>query len=95
MAERKKLNLEPGRKYKGVGYVNEYGEMNFTPYQVGTKKNGLKVVKEGDNFSLYESINTIQVRVCIERTNSMTKLEKVTLLMKAFSNACVELKKYL
>lgn len=92
---KQKLTLEPGKKYKGVGFVNEYGEMQFTPYQQGTRNNALKVVTEGQNYSLYESGNLIQVRVSIKKERTMGKLEKVMSLMNAFQKACLELKKYL
>lgn len=32
-----KINLEPGRKYRGSGWVNQYGEMFFRPEQKGGK----------------------------------------------------------
>lgn len=92
---RQKIELIPGKKYKGVGYINEYGQMQFDPYQQGTRNNALKVVKEGANYSLYESVNILQVRVSIQKSHDMGKLEKVMALMKAFQGACVELRKYL
>lgn len=92
---KQKLTLEPGKKYKGVGFINEYGEMQFTPYQQGTRTNALKIVTECNDFSLYQSANLIQVRVTIKKDRQKGKLEQVMELMKAFQNACLELKKYL
>lgn len=89
---RKKLTLEPGRKYKGVGWVNEYGQSFFEAYQKSDSPNSMKLIKESETFSLYESGNYLKVAVKIEKSSD--KFEMIKTFMTAFQLACVELKNY-
>ena len=56
-----KLTLEQGRKYRGWAWLNEYGQIHFTPQQKGTRPGNLKLVMEHDDFSLYESKTLFKV----------------------------------
>lgn len=89
---RKKLCLEPGKKYKGVGWVNEYGQSFFEAYQKSESPNSMKLIKETEVFSLYESGNFLKVAVKIEK--NAEKFEMIRTFMNAFQLACVELKNY-
>lgn len=89
---RKKMTLIPGKRYKGVGWLNEYGQVGFEPYQKAEKSRGMKVVKETDSFTLYESINCIKISVKIEK--SKDKWEMVRGFMDAFTLAAKEVKNY-
>ena len=62
-----KINLEPGRKYRGSGWVNQYGEMFFRPEQKGAKPGNLHLVMEHETFSLYESARMWKVTVKFEK----------------------------
>lgn len=55
------LQLEPGKKYRGTGWVNKYGEMHFRPQQKGSKPQNLHVIMEHEYFSIYESENIFKV----------------------------------
>lgn len=89
---RKKMTLVPGKKYKGVGGITEYGETFFNPYQRREQPNNMKLVKEKDNFSLYESGNYLKISVKIKKNSD--KFEMIKTFMKVFQDACVELKNY-
>lgn len=89
---RQKMKLQEGVKYKGVGWINEYGQTFFEAYQKGQKPNNMKLVKETEVFSLYESGNFLKIAVKIEKKTD--KFEMIRTFMKAFQDACVELKKY-
>lgn len=89
---RKKMTLVPGKKYKGVGWVNEYGQHYFEAYQKSESPNNMKLVKETESFSLYESGNFLKIAVKIEKNSD--KFEMVKTFMSAFQNACVEIKNY-
>lgn len=56
-----KLTLEQGRKYRGWAWLNEYGQIQFTPQQKGTKPGNFKLVLEHEDFSLYESKKLFKV----------------------------------
>ena len=57
----KKLKMEPGRKYRGTAWINEYGEIQFRPEQKGTKPNNMSVVLEHEEFTIYESKDLFKV----------------------------------
>lgn len=89
---RKKIDLVPGVKYRGTGCITEYGEFDFVPEQKGTKPNNMKLVKETDDFSLYESKDFVKVTVKIPKVTKKTEL--ISKFMKSFTNAVLELKNY-
>lgn len=64
-----KLQLEPGRKYRGSAWLNEYGEIQFRPEQKGSKPGNLKLVVENEMFSLYESKKKMKVMMNFEKSN--------------------------
>ena len=51
----KKLELKPGVTYRGSAILNEYGQVQFTAYQQGTKPSNLHTVLETPFFKLSES----------------------------------------
>ena len=83
------MNLEPGVKYRGTGWVNEYGEFQFTPEQKGSKPSNLKIVHQDGDFVIYESAHLWQVKVNFKKTDIDT-----TKFMAIFSAACGKLLKY-
>ena len=85
-----KMNLEPGVKYRGTGWINEYGEFQFQPEQKGSKPSNLKIVHQEGDFVIYESAHLWQVKVNLKKTmiNSLQ-------LMQIFSSACGMLYKYI
>ena len=84
-----KMNLEPGVKYRGTGWVNEYGEFQFQPEQKGSKPNNLKIVCQESDFVIYESAHLWQVKVNFKKTNNDS-----TKFMTIFTAACQKLLKY-
>lgn len=63
------MELTPGRKYRGSGWVNEYGEVHFRPQQTGTKPTNLHLVLEHETFSIYESKEIFKVMVKFDKVN--------------------------
>lgn len=78
-----KLTLEPGRKYRGSGWVNEYGELHFRPEQKGSKPNNMHLVYEGEDISISESSNFFRVSIKIEKQSFsiMSVANKFTFLL--------------
>lgn len=64
-----RLKLEPGKKYRGTAWVNEYGEIQFRPEQKGTKPSNMRIVLEHESFSLYESKEIFKVAVKFSKKN--------------------------
>lgn len=82
--------LVPGKSYCGYGGVNEYGETFFRPSQKGSRPGSMSLVKDGADYKLYESAKLIKISIVIEKNLSM--MERVKFFMKAFHDACVEIK---
>lgn len=62
-----KITLEPGRKYKGTFWVNEYGEIQVRPEQKGTRPGNLKLVHENDTTKLYESNKLFKLTMTFQK----------------------------
>lgn len=58
---RKKIEIPIGKKVKGYGILNEFGEFDFIPEQTGSRPNGMKIVKSTDGFTIYECKETIRI----------------------------------
>ena len=67
----KKVNLEPGVKYKGYAMLNEYGEIQFTPEQTGLNKGKYSIVKETDGYSIAVTKQFIIIRERIDKKNGL------------------------
>ena len=65
-----KMELKPGVKYRGSAIINDYGQVQFTAYQQGTKPGNLHTVLETPFFKLSESRKMWQVKVNLEKTGS-------------------------
>ena len=61
--KKQRKDMVAGVKYRGYGYINEFGEFEFTPEQTGINKGKRKVLKEGDGFSIAETTNLVLVTV--------------------------------
>ena len=55
--ENGKIIFKQGVKYRGFAFINEYGEWAFRPHKPSDNPNGMKIVMEIDNDTLYESSN--------------------------------------
>lgn len=89
---RKKMVMEVGRKYDGKGWINEYGQTFFECKQSAEKPNNMKLVKENDTFSLYESKNFLKISVKIAKEDD--KFAMIRNFMTIFQEAVLELKNY-
>ena len=85
-----KMSLEPGVRYRGTGWINEYGEFQFRPEQKGSKPSNLKIVHQEGDYVIYESAHLWQVKVNFKKTN--VDFENFLLV---FTAACAKLVSYL
>lgn len=63
----KKMTLKQGVAYRGSAILNEYGQVQFTAYQQGTKPGNLHTVLETPFFRLSESRRMWQVKINFEK----------------------------
>lgn len=88
---KKKIDLPPGKKVKGYGMINEFGEFEFTPEQTGSRMGKYKIVKECDCYSIGTTDKLIIVRVKQDRKNG---LELLTEFMKQVNLILSDLRSY-
>lgn len=83
-----KLELQVGRKYRGSGWVNEYGELHFRPEQKGSKPGNLRLVYEASDYSISESKNLFKVVLKIDKDNfSIVQVaNKLSLILSQIHN---------
>lgn len=93
MEERQKIIMEPGKKYRGYGYINEYGEMHFEPTQQGASPNNMKIVRHDADYTLYESKNYWRMSVKVKKSND--KMTIISNFILAMQRATVMLRSYL
>lgn len=67
--------MKPGVKYKGYGFINEYNEFQFTPSEIGSRKEQKILIKEDKNSSVYRTNNYIIFHCKVER--KLTRNERV------------------
>ncbi|MDT3388894.1 MAG: hypothetical protein LIR46_14230 [Bacteroidota bacterium] len=88
----KKIKLEPGKKYKGYAVLNEYGEINFTPSQIGSKPDQKKIVKEEDDYTIYSTKNYVIASIKLSRELSFMK--RISSLMGIIDKLIQDFKHY-
>lgn len=88
---KKKIDLPPGKKVRGYGMINDYGEFEFTPEQTGVRQGKYRVVKEGDDFSIAVTDRLILIRQRVERKNGLALVSE---FMKSVNNVLMTLREY-
>lgn len=73
---KQRLEMTPGVKYRGYGMMNSFGEFEFTPEQTGIRKGKRRFIKQGDNFSVSETVNNVLVHMAFEKQKSKMELMK-------------------
>lgn len=93
MNKLEKKDMEVGKRYKGYGVLNEYGQFEFTPCKKIDDSSRMKIVKSGADYTIYESKNVFRLSFTFPKGNSM--LDTVQKFIDATTRACVELRNYL
>jgi hypothetical protein len=66
---KEKMQMEVGKRYKGYGVLNEYGEYLFTPCQkLEPSEKNMKIVRSNGSATLYESKNCFKLSVTIPKS---------------------------
>lgn len=61
------MEVVPGKKYRGHGWVNEYGEFQFNPEQTGANKGKVRKLCEGDGYAISTTDRVVMVRMTLNR----------------------------
>lgn len=65
----KKLQLKPGVTYRGSAIINEYGQVQFTAYQQGTKPGNMHTVMVTPFFRISESKKSFKVSIAFDKAS--------------------------
>lgn len=77
---KKKLNLEPGQKYRGYGILNEYGEFEFIPEETGSRLGQVKKLTSGDGYDVSTTKKYVIMHIKVKK--SKTSLEMMRNLLR-------------
>lgn len=80
---KQKKNLEPGQRYRGWGWINEFGEFEFSPEETGARVGQMKTVKVGDNYKVSESKKFILLHMKVTKEGKpMDRLQSFLNIVK-------------
>lgn len=71
---KKRIELQAGIRYRGYGYINNFGEFEFTPEQTGSRQGKRRLVKEGDYYTISETTGMRIFHITLPKELSGTKL---------------------
>lgn len=66
--------MEPGKKYKGYGFINEAKEFCFTPEDTGSRDGVIKHLAEKEGASVSYSNKFIFAKLKLKRTDKKSDL---------------------
>lgn len=80
-----KQTMEPGIKYKGYGYLNEFGEFEFMPEQTGSRAGQTKLVKAGDDYTVSTTKKSVIIHMRMDKDGGLL------VRLKRYSNLTTEI----
>lgn len=77
--------LKPGVKYPGYGFINDFGEFQFQPSEVGSRQGQRKLLKSDADFTVYTTNNLLILHCSIERKlPRMGRIQKMMQIIDKF-----------
>lgn len=93
--KREKMRMEPGVKYRGWGMVNEYGEVTFEASQPRRNPNAMRIVRDTDDVTLYESLNYWRLTLRIDKHSNEPQPVRLKHILNAAWSAIWDLRRYM
>lgn len=90
--KKQRLDLQVGVKYRGYGFINAFGEFEFTPEQTGSRQGRRRVVKEGECYSISETSATRIFHITLPK--ELTGFELIKAFMKVMNSIIDTLRDY-
>ena len=69
--------MEPGKKYRGYGFINEYKEFCFEPEETGKNEGRIKPIASRDGVTLSETRDNLIIHAKIEKGDKVTLTRRV------------------
>ena len=88
---REPMALEPGKKYRGSFWINEFGQFHCSPEQKGKNPTGMKLVSEGRFHKMFTTKNTVRIVFTLEKADHDTLSRNFT---QAVSSAMAQMLMY-
>lgn len=86
-----KLELVVGKKYRGYGLLNEYGEFEFMPEETGKRAGAIKAIKQTDTYTLSTSRNLVLIHIRLPKVKG---LQLVQSLLSVVNELITDLRNY-
>lgn len=84
--------MEVGRRYLGYGYINEYGQFDFTPQQKGSQAGREKVVFTDSDYTISTTKNYVLIKMRIPKGGNCSTIP--TLFINRFNKILKKLMNY-
>lgn len=86
---KKEMEFVKGKRYPGYGWINDYGEFEFTPEQTGSRAGQTSIVKAGDDYTVSKTKNYVLVHLRLKRPFKPTEgvfnlMRRVDEIIKVF-----------
>lgn len=72
----KKMEMPVGKKIRGYGLLNEYGEFDFIPEQTGLREGQVKLLFQGDEYTISTTKKLVVIHVRLEKVNGLELVKK-------------------
>ena len=92
MAKLEKKNMIVGKRYRGYGALNEYGEFYFEPEETGAHAGREKIICFKNGIRISETKNLIIVKFNLEKQND--KLAYLKMLTSMYNEINKIIQKY-
>jgi len=87
-----KKDLTPGVRYRGYGFINEYGEFQFEPEDTGSRQGQTKFVVQTENYTVAETSKYVLIRAKVEKEGK--SLDRLTKFLKIFNELITVFREY-
>lgn len=87
-----KFDFPQGQWVDGKAMLNEFGQIEFRPEQKGIRAGRIKVVKDGEGYSIKSTKERILININFSKGGST--LERVMNLTKIYNQLIQDLREY-
>lgn len=88
----KKMTFVPGQRIKGYGIMNEFGEFDFIPSEIGSREGAIKEVCRTKEFTMTETKNYIVLHIKVDKAGGI--MDRVRSFLNVTNDVIARLSKY-
>lgn len=87
-----KTTMQPGKRYRGYGYINEYKEFCFEPENTGSREGVIKAICTRDGIGVSETRDHLLIRIKMPKCGNL--LDRLRELAKVYNKIVKILREY-